>query len=108
ENNPDFAATDENAIIVQTVDMPAFHFAGADRELINIDQRGRVNIPTRVQNLTQSSAFVSLGNGAADDNSLDSITEALAFGSYGRRILNRLRPDHSEFLNMTPRKDNSE
>jgi len=39
QHNSDFAPTDEDSVIVQPMNMPAFHFTRPDRELIHVNER---------------------------------------------------------------------
>src|SRR5437016_2027611 len=83
---------------MQPVNMPALHFAGPNRELINVNQRRRVNTPGWIQNLAQGAAFIGVSDGAPDNNTMNPSAKALAIGSHSRQIFDRLRRKHLEFL----------
>jgi len=64
--------------------------------------------PSRIQNLAKRPPFISVSDGAANDNALDPTTQSLPLGSDCWEIFNWLRQKHAEFLNSLTRKNNAE
>ena len=106
--NPDFAPADEDTVVVQPVNVPPFDLTRTNRELINVNERRRVNLPSRIQNFAQGAPFIRMSNCAPDDDALDSSAQALAVRSHRREIFNRLRRNHSAFLGGRFEKNNAE
>lgn len=87
ENDLDCALAEKDAVVVLMMKVPAFDFAGTNRELINVSERRGMNAPRRIQNFAQRAAFVRLRHCRTDDHTVNHRCNRFAFRRDGLNVL---------------------
>ena len=65
------SVADENPVVVQMVDVPTFDHARADSELVNVHDWRIVEVPGRVENLTDCAPRIGLCDSAPDHDTIN-------------------------------------
>jgi len=87
KNDFDSSLAQENAIVMLVVLVPSLHFAGPDRELVNVGEGRRMKTPIGPENFAKFAAVVDLGRAVADHNAVNQTADRLALRRDGFDIL---------------------